>query len=124
MTEELSFGQWLRDVKHESITLDDDGKLSWRDPRYEELMNKHHDAWLNELKQYRRAKKAADIANALEAIKAAGYACRLMCQQNAHIQAISKHGVKMSYYATSGTIAGYDGTDCNGLDCFITLLNR
>lgn len=124
MTVELSFGQWLRDVKREKVTLDEDGKLDWRDPRYKELMDKYHDAWFAELKQYRRAKKTADIANALEAIKAAGYACRLMCQENAHIQAISKHGVKMSYYATSGTIAGYDGTDCNGLDCFITLLSR
>jgi hypothetical protein len=124
MTAELSFGQWLRDAKREKVTLDEDGKLDWRDPRYKELMGKYHDVWLAELKQYRRAKKTTDIANALEAIKTAGYVCRLMCQENAHIQAISKHGVKMSYYATSGTIAGYYGTDYEGLDQFISLLGR
>lgn len=121
---EMTFGQYIRDVKHEPVTLMQNGSISYSDPKREAVETKYHDSWESKRAQYRLAKKQAAISDSLEAIKAAGYKAHLMNYENACIQAISKHGVKVAYYATSGTIAGYYGTDIMGLDCLIDLLGR
>lgn len=71
-----------------------------------------------------RAEKGRLISSALEKIKNNGYVCKLLNYDNAHIQAISKSGKKMSYYACSDTITGYAGTDVQGIDWLIKLLNE
>ncbi|MBP9987997.1 MAG: hypothetical protein KBT46_00710 [Ruminococcus sp.] len=71
-----------------------------------------------------RAEKGNIVAKALEKIKLNGFNAELKCWDNAHILATSKSGKKMSYYALTGTIAGYDGSDIHGVDNLIELLKE
>lgn len=114
-------------MRLENMT-DEEFELSW--PDYAEMHGLpvddegYKNAWWDEHVAISERVKARKIIRALDAIKAAGYRCRLMCSDNAHIQAISKHGKKMSYYAGTGTITGYLNTPLEGIDDFIDLLGR
>lgn len=62
------------------------------------------------------------IVHALEALTARGFKPVLSCYDNGHIKTKSKRGKTLSYYATTGTIAGYLGTNINGIEEYIRLL--
>lgn len=64
------------------------------------------------------------ILDALDTIKKNGYDCRLLNMQNGHIQCLSKHGVKVNFYPTTGTIAGYDWEKISGLDALLQILEN
>lgn len=68
--------------------------------------------------------KETIILDALEVIKKNGFECRLLNKQNGHIQAISKNGIILNFYPTTGTIAGYDYDSIQGLDCLLSLLRE
>ena len=75
-----------------------------------------------EREQFHYQQKQEQIMHALETLAANGIEAQLACFDNCHIIAKSKSGKKMSYYAGSGTITGYYGTQINGLDEYIRLL--
>ena len=80
--------------------------------------------WMNEREHFRLEYKQLRISNALETLKARGItSARLANFDNACITAISKSGKRMTYYAGTGTIAGYGYTPIRGIDKFIELLN-
>jgi hypothetical protein len=68
--------------------------------------------------------KHDDIVKALRAIRASGHEARLANFTNSCITANSKRGAKLTYFACSGTIQGYGGTNVHGIDCFIKLLDE
>lgn len=121
---ELSFGAWCNKTKGTDIKLTEFGEIDWRDPRKEEIKSQYHDLWMAEREEFILRDKNEKITNALQSLKAEGIKCELSNYQNAHIKAITKHGVLMSYYATTGTIAGYAHTSVNGLDEFIRLCKQ
>ena len=120
----MTFGQWLNNVKKENVILTVAGELSWEEPRKDEVMQRWHDIWMDQRKQYRLQEKNEQITHALEAIKAKGFQAILKNYDNGHIMARSRSGKLMSYYATTGTITGYWGTAIEGLDEFIRLLGE
>lgn len=71
--------------------------------------------------EYQRHKESV-ILDALEVIKKNGYKCQLMNRQNGHIQAVSKNGIVLNFYPTTGTIAGYDSEAINGMDMLLQIL--
>lgn len=105
-----NFIDWL---DHKGIAITRDDKDEWE---------KEHSEWLKEKRQYFYQEKNEQIMNALEAIKASGFTAELKNFDNAHIQAISKSGKKMSFYAGTGTIVGYGDTNIKGIDEFKRLL--
>ena len=64
------------------------------------------------------------ILDALETIKKNGFECRLCNKQNGHIQALSKHGIIHNFYATTGTISGYDWETTKGVGDLLEILRR
>ena len=117
----MTFGEWCNFTKGTNLTLDKCNEIAWNDPKKGAAITLYHDIWINERKSYVLKAKTRSISSALEALKKAGIKCELANYQNGHIKAKSKHGIKMSYYATTGTIAGYLGTSVEGLDEFIEL---
>lgn len=113
----MSFGEWLNATKGLNVNVDTSGHIS---PRRKDLEEKYFQEYLNESRDY-ESKKHEHIAQALAALKAEGIKCKLMCQQNGHINAVTKHGIILAYYATTGTIAGYDKKTYAGLDSLIEL---
>ena len=109
MTDEEFESSWSDYAEKHGLPVDDEG---------------YKNAWCDERVAIRERAKARKIIRALDAIEAAGYRCRLMCSDKAHIQAISKHGKEMSYDADTGTIIGYLHTPYEGIDDFIDLLGR
>lgn len=124
MTEEqynMTFFEWCNATKGNGLTLTEYGDVDYRNPMRKLVTEQYHDLWMAECKEYRLRSKNQKIASALQAIKAEGIECVLSSYQSGHIKAKSKHGVVYSYYATTGTIAGYKDTNVSGLDEFIKL---
>lgn len=119
---EMNFGEWVNTTKGENVMLDAIGDISWSDPRKDEVTKRWHQVWIEQRKAHRLQKKNEQITHALEAIKASGFNCLLKCWDNGHILTRSKSGKPLSYYATTGTIAGYYDTPVAGLDEYIRLL--
>jgi hypothetical protein len=118
---DMSFGEWCNHTKGTNLKLDEFGAIVWNDPNKESVTNQYHDLWMAELKAYRLQEKNDQIVSALESIRKHGIECVLCNYQNGHIKAKTKHGRVLSYYATTGTIAGYWGTPVEGLDYFIEM---
>lgn len=88
---------------------------------YRRLVDEHEDEYFQELREFNLFEKKHKIELALEVLKNNGIRARLMNAQNGHILATSKRGIKYSYYAGTGTIAGYYNTSVFGLDWLIKL---
>lgn len=121
---EMSFGEWCNATKGMALTLTEYGDIYWRDDGKKEAMEQYFDLWKAERKEYTIRDKNERITHALQCLKNEGIKCRLCDYQNGHIQAITGHGIKLSYYATTGTIAGYKDTSVEGLEEFIRLCKR
>lgn len=115
---EMTFGQWCNSVHGMNLALNDFGDIDWRDPKRREA-EMYKELWLQSRQEYVLRTKNEKIMTALQAIRKAGFWCELCNYQNGHIIAKSRHGITHSYYATTGTIAGYRDTSVNGLDEFI-----
>ena len=120
----MTFGEWCNATKGTNLSLNDYGEIDWRDPQKSQVTEQYHDLWKAERKEYTLRDKNRKITNALESLKKHGIESVLCNYQNGHIKAKTKHGVILSYYATTGTIAGYRDTAVEGLDAFIELCNR
>lgn len=123
---EYTFWQWCNEVKGTHVLINEYGERIWKcndeqERHQKDVKEKYHDFWISLRAEYRYRKKAEQITHALESIRQEGINCMLCSQQNGHIKALSKHGIWMSYYATTGTIAGYGYTSVKGLDEFIRL---
>ncbi|MBR1750911.1 MAG: hypothetical protein IJ740_08535 [Ruminococcus sp.] len=118
---QMTFGEWCNTTKGTSLKLTQFGEIDYTDQNKFVVTEQFHDLWEAERKEYRLREKNRKITNALENLKAEGVECVLSSYQSGHIKAKSKHGVIYSYYATTGTIAGYYGTNICGLDEFIKL---
>ena len=124
MTEEqynMTFFEWCNATKGTGLTLTEYGDVDYRNPMRKLVTEQYHDLWMAECKEYRLRSKNQKITSALQAIKAEGIECVLSSYQSGHIKAKSKHGVVYSFYATTGTIAGYKDTSISGLDELIKL---
>lgn len=124
MTEEqynMTFFEWCNATKLTGLILDEYGNVDYKNPMRKQVTDQYHDLWVAECKEYRLRSKNQKITSALQAIKSDGIQCVLCSYQSGHIKAKSRHGVVYSYYATTGTIAGYKGTNTEGLDEFIKL---
>ena len=112
-------------ARRKRLYVDDEGRPEkWRN--YWESVLSNDDVartvWNEKRKGYNFQLKQEQITHALETLKANGIKAYLMCYDNQHIMARSKSGKKMSYYAGTGTIAGYRDTTIEGLDEYIRLL--
>ena len=67
-------------------------------------------------------KREVKVLHAQEVIRKAGFVCVLLNQQNGHLQCYTKRGNKVSYYPSTGTIAGYDTVE--GLDDLLKVLEE
>lgn len=131
MTEEeykKTFAEWCRDVKgHKNIVLTKEGDWTYHEG-VKEIRDKckelYWDEWMCLRKDFCARKKEYQITNALESIKRNGIVCKLNNWQNGCITALSKHGRTLTYYATTGTIAGYGETSVKGLEMFIALCKK
>ena len=121
---EMTFGEWCNSTKGENLNLDEYGQIDWRDSNKQTVTDLYHDLWIAERQEYVLRNKIEKIVNALESLKKHGIECKLCNYQNAHIKAKTKHGVILSYYATTETIAGYADTSVRGLDEFIRLCSK
>lgn len=120
----MTFGEWCNATKGTNLKLNEYGEIIWNDPGKAYATQQYHELWMAESKAYRLAEKNNKIVNALESIKKHGFECVLCSYQNGHIKAKTKHGRILSYYATTGTIAGYGETPVKGLDNFIAMLEE
>lgn len=118
---DMTFGEWCNSTKGTNLKLTEYGEIDWRDSQKAQATDQYHDLWIAERKEYKLREKNQKITNALESLKKEGIKCVLSNYQNGHIKAKSKHGRILSYYATTGTIAGYMDTTVEGLDSFIAL---
>lgn len=121
---DMTFGQWCNETKGLALALTEFGDIDYREPRRAEAVEQYHDLWIAERKEYLLRDKNEKINAALMNLRAEGIECVLSNYQNGHIKAKNRHGVVMSFYATTGTIAGYKDTNVEGLDDFIRLLKR
>lgn len=115
MNVRMCFGEWLNATKGLNVMIDEDGHIV---PRRVDLERKYFSEYLHECREYENQKEER-ISYTLEALKSEGIQCKLMSLQNGHINATTKHGVTIAYYATTGTIAGYKKR--KGLDDLIKL---
>lgn len=120
----MTFGEWCNATKGTALKLDKYNEIAWDEAKKEATKTLYHDAWMLERKDYTLKSKTRAISSALEALKKAGIKCELANYQNGHIKAMSIHGISMSYYATTGTIAGYSDTTIEGIDEFISLCQQ
>jgi hypothetical protein len=118
---DMTFGEWCNRTKGTNLKLDTFGGIAWNEQDKESAVDQYHDLWMAERKAYLLQEKNEQIVSALESIRKHGIECVLCNYQNGHIKAKTKHGRILSYYATTGTIAGYWGTTVEGLDCFIEM---
>lgn len=121
---ELTFGQWCNKTKGMNLQLTEFGGIDWREPKKDEAMLQYHELWMAERQAYILKEKNENITNAMQSLKKEGIECVLCNYQNGHIKAKTKHGIILSYYATTETIAGYKDTDIKGLDEFIRLCRK
>lgn len=121
---DMTFGEWCNATQDAGLSLTEYGEIDWRDPRKAQITEQYHDLWIAERKEYMLRDKNHKITNALESLKNNGIEGILCNYQNGHIKAKTKHGTILSYYATTGTIAGYRETSVEGLDAFIDLCNE
>ena len=117
---EMSFGQWCNRIQGMNLMLTEYGDIDWREPKNRDA-EQYKVLWVNLRHEFSLRAKNEKIMNALQAIRKAGFDGSLCNYQNGHIKAKSKHGIVYSYYATTGTIAGYRDTCVNGLDEFIRM---
>lgn len=120
----MTFGEWCNATKGTNLKLTKYGEIHWEEWKKQEVTEQYHDLWMAERKEFVLRDKNEKISNALMSLKAEGIECVLSNYQNAHIKAKNRHGVIMSYYATTGTITGYRDTTVEGLDEFIRLLKK
>ena len=120
----MSFGEWCNSTKGTALKLTKYGEIEWNDPGKSDAVAQYHDLWMAERREYTLREKNERITHALQSLKNEGIKCRLCDYQNGHIQAFTRHGIKLSYYATTGTIAGYKDTFVEGLEEFIRLCKR
>lgn len=120
----MTFGEWCNNTKGMSLALNEYGEILWNDRNKASAVEQWHDLWCAERKAYRLEEKNLLIVTALEGLKKQGIECKLCSYQNGHIKAKTVHGRILSYYATTGTIAGYNGTMVEGLDKFIELCKK
>lgn len=117
----MAFGEWCNAVMGTAYKLTEFGDIDYRDPGRREAYDQYHELWMQVRKSYVFRDKNEKITSALLALRKAGIDCHLCSYQNGHIKAISRHGVVYSYYATTGTIAGYNGTEVSGLESLLRL---
>ena len=120
----LTFLEWASKVKGENVETNKLGYAPLLTATNKAIRDRWYDAWMEEREQYRFQIKSEQISHAIEAIKANGFNPVLKNWDNAHIMATSKNGKSMSYYATTGTITGYYGTQIKGVDEFLRLLKQ
>lgn len=120
----MTFGQWCNETKGATLLLDKFKEIAWNEKKKSEYTKRYHDEWMREREGYRLKDKDMKITTALESLRAQGITCILSDYASGHIRAKNRHGVSMSYYATTGTITGYGGTSVKGIDEFIRLLKR
>lgn len=118
----LTFDEWLSDKKLCTITFNQYGFANPTD-EYIEASNIYYQPWLELRRVYRYFRKSEQITTALRKIKQAGFAPILANYENGCIKTKSGDHY-FAYYATTGTIAGYGGTQYEGIDNYIDLLNR
>lgn len=121
---DMTFGQWCNTTKGTNLKLTEFGDIDWQEPKKSEAMSQYHELWIAERQAYVLQEKNESITNAIQSLKKEGIECVLCNYQNAHIKAKTKHGVILSYYATTETIAGYKDTTVTGLDEFIRLCKK
>lgn len=121
---ELTFGEWCNTTKGTHLELTEFGSIDYRSKDKQSVTEQYHDLWMAERKEFTYRQKNQSITTALESLKKRGIPCELSNYQNGHIKAKSRRGIILSYYATTGTIAGYADTAVNGLDEFIRLCER
>lgn len=122
---ELTFCQWCNRTKGTEIITTSFGEYIYNPDNkklYEESKQKYYDEWMAQRKDYVLKEKEFAISNALMTLKNAGVEATLANHQNACIKARARNGRKYTYYATTGTIAGYRGTSVDGLDELIRML--
>lgn len=125
---EMSFAEWCKYVKNRSdIILDKFRDFSYSDKMFktkDECYKVYWEEWMYLCADFRLRKKHYLITNALESLRKNGIECKLNNWQNGCITAMTKNGRIMTYYATTGTIAGYGETTMSGLETFITLCKQ
>lgn len=121
---DMTFGEWCNTTKGTGLQLTEYKEIHWLEPRKQMVTDQYHDLWVAERKEFLLRDKNERITMALQSLKKEGIECVLSNYQNAHIKAKTKHGVILSYYATTGTIAGYWGTTVEGLDEFIRICKQ
>ena len=121
---EMTFGEWCNHTQHTDLKLNVFGDIDFRDTEKDKVTDKFYDLWTSERREYVKRIKEENITNALQSLRKEGIKCELCCYQNAHIKAMTKHGVILNYYATTGTIAGYRDTSIEGLEELIRLCKK
>lgn len=125
---EMTFAEWCKYVKKRSdIVLEEDGHFSYgykMSKIRDECYKVYYDEWMYLREDFWLRKKHYLITNALESLRKNGIECRLNNWQNGCITAMTKNGRKMTYYATTETIAGYGETTMSGLETFIALCKQ
>lgn len=125
---ELTFAEWCKYIKkHDEIVLDKYGDFAMESKTSgikEKYVKLYHEQWIFLLHDFRLREKHYKISNALESIRRNGIECTLNNWQNGCITAKTKNGRILTYYATTGTIAGYRETTMKGLETFIDLCRR
>lgn len=120
----MTFGEWCNKTKGTKLKLNQFGDIDFRDKGKQSAVDQYHDLWTAERKAFVLQDKNEKITNALQSLKKQGIKCVLSNYQNGHIKAETKHGIILSYYATTGTIAGYLWTNVEGLDEFIRMCKQ
>lgn len=83
-----------------------------------------YDEYIKERQRFCYQQKHDNIVNALRSIRASGHEARLADFSSSCITSKSKRGAKLTYFASTGVIQGYGGTNVHGIDCFIKLLDE
>lgn len=117
----MSFGEWCNATQGTHLKLTPYGDIDFRDGGKHDATAQYMELWKQERQEYVLREKNQRIMTALQALRVRDIEVRLCNYQNGHIKARSAHGIIYSYYATTGTIAGYKDTSVAGLDEFIRL---
>lgn len=74
--------------------------------------------------EYCRGNKEVIITEVLDILAKNGYNAVLKNKENGHIWIKTDLNVVISYYPTTGTIAGYDWNQHRGIESVLAILNR